>query len=105
MSLYLLRKVLSYPKTTWQLCLLAVLSGVCAACVIVLFRLAFEGIQLFMLGEIGVYAHLAWYERFALPFLGVIGIFCVAYLTGFEHYRLGIPYVLHRVKTEYGIIP
>ena len=105
MSLYLLRKVLSYPKTTWQLCVLAVLSGVCAACVIVLFRLAFEGIQLFMLGEIGVYAHLAWYERFALPFLGVLGIFCVAYLTGFEHYRLGIPYVLHRVKTEYGIIP
>ncbi len=105
MSLFRLRKALSYPKTTWQLSLLAVVSGICAACVIVLFRLAFESIQLYMLGEIGVYAHLTWYERFALPFLGVIGIFCIAYLTGFEHYRLGIPYVLHRVKTEYGIIP
>ena len=105
MSLTRLRQVLSYPKTTWQLSCLAMVSGLCAACVIVLFRLAFEGIQLHMLGEIGVYAHLMWYERFALPFLGVIGIFCIAYLTGFEHYRLGIPYVLHRVKTEYGIMP
>ena len=100
-----LRLTLSYPKTSWQLCLLGVIAGVCAATVIIIFRLSFQYIQLHLLPELGAYDQLTWYARFALPFMGVLGIYLVALLTGREHYRLGIPFVIHRFKNDYGLMP
>jgi H+/Cl- antiporter ClcA len=105
MSLMHLRTVLSHPKTSWQLVCLSVIAAICAASIIVLFRLAFEGLQIYLTGEVGGFANLPWYQRLGLPILGVLGIFLVAYATGFAHFRLGIPYVLHRIKTQYGVIP
>lgn len=63
-----LRITLSYPRTSWQLCLLGVIAGVCAATVIIIFRLSFQYIQLQLLPELGAYEQLSWYERFMLPF-------------------------------------
>ena len=100
-----LRITLSYPRTSWQLCLLGVIAGVCAATVIIIFRLSFQYIQLQLLPELGAYEQLSWYERFMLPFLGVIAIYMVAWITGFEHFRLGIPFVIHRVKKHFGLMP
>ncbi|CAI8218146.1 MAG: H(+)/Cl(-) exchange transporter ClcA [Glaciecola sp. HTCC2999] len=100
-----LRTTLSYPKTSWQLCLLGVIAGVCAATVIIVFRLSFQYIQLQLLPELGAYEQLPWYQRFMLPFLGVLGIYLVAWMTGFEHFRLGIPFVIHRVKKHFGLMP
>jgi H+/Cl- antiporter ClcA len=100
-----LRLTLSYPKTSWQLCLFGVISGICAASLIIIFRLSFQYIQLQLLPELGAYEQLPWYKRFMLPFLGVIGIYLVASTTGFSHYRLGIPFVIHRIKNNFGLMP
>ncbi|HAQ48357.1 MAG TPA: voltage-gated chloride channel [Glaciecola sp.] len=100
-----LRLTLSYPKTSWQLCLFGVIAGLCAATLIIIFRLSFQYIQLKLLPELGAYDQLPWYKRFMLPFLGVIGIYLVASITGFAHYRLGIPFVIHRIKNNFGLMP
>ena len=105
MNLHHLRVVLSQPKTSWQLCLLGVLAGISAGCVIILFRLTFQTLQLYVLPEVGAYAELPWWGRLGLPFLGIFGIYCVAALTGFNHYRVGIPFAIHRVKMHFGLMP
>jgi H+/Cl- antiporter ClcA len=105
MTLRALRQALSYPSTSVQLCLIGLAGGLIAAFVIILFRLILTLLHVLFLDGIGNYASLPEIYRLALPFAAVSLIILVAKITGFEHYRLGIPFVIHRVKQFYGHIP
>lgn len=103
-SLYALRKRLAVPYTSIQLALLGLIGGVVAACLIVLFRLSIEFIQAaFSTG--GVFANVSPYLITSLPIIAALLIAVFADFTGFKHYRLGIPFVLHRIKAHYGNMP
>ncbi|WP_100656110.1 chloride channel protein [Alteromonas flava] len=105
MTLQGLRFELAHPRTSIQLCVLGIIAGIMAASLIIVFRLCYEWLQLYVLAELGDYASVSLATRFAMPFVAVSGILMVAYLTGFKHYRLGIPFVIHRVKYHFGHIP
>lgn len=105
MSLETLRRSLAKPKTSVQLCLLGVAAGLIAAMLIILFRLLIITVQSWFLPETDNFAHLPPLERFALPILAALFIAIFADFTGFKHYRLGIPFVLHRIKQHYGNMP
>jgi chloride channel protein, CIC family len=105
MSLQGLRRELAHPRTSVQLCLLGIVGGSCAALLIILFRLSIETIQHLYIQQFDNFTTLAAIDRFILPIIGAILILFFAYLTGFKHYRMGIPYVIHRVKHRYGLIP
>ncbi|MDM7861781.1 chloride channel protein [Alteromonas sp. ASW11-36] len=105
MTLQALRHELAHPRTSVQLCVLGIVAGVSAASVIILFRLCYEWLQLQVLSEYGDYSGTDAWIRLVMPLVAVVGILCVAYLTGFRHYRLGIPFVIHRVKYHFGHIP
>jgi H+/Cl- antiporter ClcA len=104
-TLQSIRQSLSHPSTSIQLCLIGLAGGLIAAFVIILFRLSLTLLHVLLLDGIGNYASLPDIYRLALPFAAVTLIILVAKLTGFEHYRLGIPFVIHRVKQFYGHIP
>ncbi|WP_088330480.1 chloride channel protein [Lacimicrobium sp. SS2-24] len=105
MSLQGLRRELAHPRTSVQLCLLGIVGGSCAALLIILFRLSIETIQHLYIEQFDNFTTLAAIDRFILPIIGAVLILFFAYLTGFKHYRMGIPYVIHRVKHRYGLIP
>ncbi|ALS97338.1 chloride channel protein [Lacimicrobium alkaliphilum] len=105
MSLQGLRRELAHPRTSVQLCLLGIVGGSCAALLIILFRLSIETIQHLYIQQFDNFTTLAAVDRFILPIIGAVLILFFAYLTGFKHYRMGIPYVIHRVKHRYGLIP
>ncbi|MFC6441118.1 chloride channel protein [Bowmanella sp. JS7-9] len=105
MQLDKLRYELAHPRTSVQLCLLGIVAGVIAALLITLLRLCVEGIQLLILTVPDNFSLLDPRHRFLLPSLAAMLILFVAWLTGFRHYRLGIPFVIHRVKTFYGLMP
>ena len=105
MTLHALRYELAHPRTSIQLCVLGIVAGVSAASVIILFRLCYEWLQLQALNELGDYHGSEILTRILMPLGAIIGILLVAYLTGFRHYRLGIPFVIHRVKYHFGHIP
>jgi CIC family chloride channel protein len=105
MFLHSLRREVSHPRTSIQLCLLGIVAGVCAATVVIIFRLAFEFIQKILLGGVAQYAAIESKHLFFLPISAIICVIIVAKCTGFKHYRMGIPFVIHRIKTRYGHIP
>ncbi|MCW8107494.1 chloride channel protein [Alteromonas ponticola] len=105
MRLSALRKELAHPRTSIQICLLGIVGGVSAALLIILFRLCVEWVQtnaLHQLSNVFSSQGLVW---MTMPLLAVLFILVIAYLTGFKHYRMGIPFVIHRVKYYYGHIP
>ncbi len=93
------------PTVSLQLCLVGLVAGFIAACVIIVFRSLLHLWHQFMLGEMGDYQALEPIVRLFLPVCAVILVLGVALLTGFKHYRLGIPFVIHRLKLYYGHIP
>ena len=99
------RQELATPRTSIQLCIIGIVGGTCAASLIILFRLSVEWLQILFLPELNQFATLEPLMRFLLPCLGAIAIVLIAYLTGFKYYRMGIPFVIHRVKHYYGQIP
>jgi H+/Cl- antiporter ClcA len=99
------RKQLALPKTSWQICLLAVLGGFMSAFLVVLFTLTIEKIQQFYLVKRDNYITLDAISRFDLPIIGAIIILLFAWLTGYQYLRTGIPFVLHRLKVAHGTIP
>ena len=105
MSLASLRKELSFPRTSVQLCLLGIVGGIAAALVIVAFKLSYFAIQTWLLGELAAYQNQAWWLLLAMPLGAVSIILMVAKLTRLQHYRMGIPFVIHRIKMCYGHIP
>ncbi len=62
-------------------------------------------IQTQVLGSVGNYTSLSGLQLWLLPVLSIIIVIFIALLTGFKHYRLGIPFVIHRLKMHYGHIP
>lgn len=99
------RQELATPRTSIQLCIIGIVGGICAASLIILFRLSVEWLQRLFLPEINQFGSLEPYMRFLLPCIGAISIVLIAYLTGFKHYRMGIPFVIHRIKHYFGHIP
>ncbi len=99
------KKRLAQPKTSWQLCLLAIVVGIVASLLIIAFNYTIEMIQLWYLPEVDNYISLTALSRFQLPIIGSLVILILAWLTGYKYARTGIPFVLHRLKTAHGIIP
>jgi H+/Cl- antiporter ClcA len=104
-SIAAMRKHLALPKTSWQICLLAILGGCASALLVVLFTLTIEEIQQFYLSKRQHYNSLNALSRFDLPIAGAIVILIIAWLTGYKYLRTGIPFVLHRLKVAHGVIP
>lgn len=103
-SLYAIRKRVSIPYTSIQLSILGLIGGVIAACLIVLFRLSIDFVKAqFEPG--GSLGDISPYLIPSIPILAAILIAVFADFTGFKHYRLGIPFVLHRIKAHYGDMP
>lgn len=105
MNLNAFRKELATPRTSIQLCATAIVAGVCSAALIIAFRLFIEWLQLLFLPEVNNYSALPANTRLFVPMVGALLIVIIAYLTGFKHYRMGIPFVIHRVKHYFGHIP
>ena len=105
MRLQALRQEVAHPRTSIQLCLLGIIGGVSAALVIILFRLCIEWVQLSGYGTLREWFHDDWPVWFLMPLISVSFILLIAFITGFKHYRMGIPFVIHRVKYYYGVIP
>ncbi|MFY8352027.1 chloride channel protein [Pseudoalteromonas sp. SSM20] len=104
-NLATLRRVVARPKSSIQLALLGVLAGLVAAMLIIMFRLVVLIGQSGFISEYDNFTQLPETERLILPILAAVFIATFAYLTGFKHYRLGIPYVIHRIKQNYGQMP
>ncbi|NVK58299.1 MAG: chloride channel protein [Alteromonadaceae bacterium] len=105
MHLRALRHELAHPRTSIQVCLLGIFAGVTSALLIVLFRLGIDWLQssgVQALASWGLSETLIW---LIMPMAAVVLILLFAFITGFKHYRLGIPFVIHRVKQHYGHIP
>lgn len=100
-----LRTAVSKPSTSIQLCIVGLLAGLIAASVIIAFRWGLYFLQDQVLGGAGKYSALPNWQLCLLPIIAVILIITIARITGFKHYRLGIPFVIHRFKLHYGHIP
>ena len=100
-----IRKHLALPKTSWQICILAIVGGFASALLVVLFTLTTEQIQQLYLIKRDNYITLDGVSRFDLPIIGSIVILLFGWLTGYKYLRTGIPFVLHRLKVAHGIIP
>ncbi len=104
-SIAAIQKHLALPKTSWQICLLAIIGGCASALLVVLFTLTIEEIQQLYLIKRDNYNSLDSVSRFDLPIIGSLIILFIAWLTGYKYLRTGIPFVLHRLKVAHGIIP
>ena len=100
-----LRQEVAHPRTSVQLCLLGIVGGTLAALIIILFRLCVEWIRESGVDTLQSWLIHDWLVWLLMPLISVAIILFIAFLTGFKHYRLGIPFVIHRVKYFYGNIP
>jgi H+/Cl- antiporter ClcA len=105
MRIQALREEVAHPRTSVQLCLLGIVGGTSAALIIILFRLCVEWLQETGIATLQSFLKYDWLVWLVMPFISVLLILFIAFLTGFKHYRLGIPFVIHRVKYYYGHIP
>lgn len=105
MSFYVLRKHLSLPKTSWQLCLLAVVGGAASAFFIIAFMLSIEALQQLYLNHTDDYISLTSLSRFDLPIFTTLIILALAWFTGYQYIRTGIPFVLYHLKKSNGVLP
>ncbi|OUR59959.1 voltage-gated chloride channel [Colwellia sp. 39_35_sub15_T18] len=104
-SIAAIRKHLALPKTSWQICVLAILGGFASALLVILFTLTIAEIQQLYLSERDNYNTLDGVSRFDLPIIGSLIILLFAWLTGYKYLRTGIPFVLHRLKVAHGVMP
>lgn len=105
MILFSLKKRLSLPITSWQLCVLATIGGALSALLIVGFTITTDALQQLYLSEKDNYNSLSKVSRFIIPIIGAIVILIVSWITGYKYLRTGIPFVLHRLKVAHGVIP
>ncbi|WP_240223708.1 chloride channel protein [Rheinheimera hassiensis] len=100
-----LQRRLALPQTSLQLCVLGMLGGLAASILIILFRLAIIGLQSFFLDRTDDFSTVGTDIRWLLPVGSAVLIGLIAWITGYKHYRLGIPFVIHRIKLKYGMMP
>lgn len=100
-----LRRRVALPITSLQLCLLGVVGGVLAALLIILFRWSILGIQRMYLNAADDFTSLDSTFRAGLPLIAALFITLLCLFIGLRHYRLGIPFVIHRIKLRYGMMP
>lgn len=105
MILQSLRQELAYPRTSIQLCILGIVGGICAASLIILFRLSIEYLQVYTLGGVATYTQAGPLTLVFMPIFAVFGMLLLATITRYKQYRMGIPFVIHRFKRFYGHIP
>lgn len=100
-----LRKQLAMPSTTIAICLLGLIGGIAASLVIVVFRFAIEQ-GAYVVGNLSHWQQpLPTFTRFALPIGAAVIIFLLFTLSRSRRVRMGIPYVIHRMKQHYGMLP
>lgn len=105
MSLNNLRRLLAHPTLSIQLCLLGIVGGISAAALIITFRLSYEGLQSLFLDDTDYFSQMRDWGRLIIPILCGLLIVVFASCTGLKYYRMGIPFVIHRLKANYGHIP
>lgn len=105
LSLAAWRVELSHPRTSVQLSIFGILAGISSGTLIILFRKGYETLQLLWLKEVDNFASIDPELRLIFPIIGALLIFCFARITGFKHYRTGIPFVIYRVKNHNGLMP
>jgi len=97
---------LSKAATSWQLVVLGAIVGLISACAIVLMRLTYEHIQLYLsLGQHDSFDDKGQLLRSVAPLVGAIIILFIAFISHQKYHRMGIPFVLHRQRKYYGFIP
>lgn len=94
-----LRHILAQPKTSIHVCALGIVGGFFAAAMIIVFRLGINFVSSLLAIES------SWPVKAIAPLIAVVVILFVAFLTGFKHYRLGIPFIIHRTKIHFGTVP
>ncbi|GIU22537.1 chloride channel protein [Shewanella schlegeliana] len=100
-----LKDKLSQSKISVQLCLLALLFALFASGVILLFRLLLLWLDTFTKTQELNFTDIIDDWRVLLPLLGAFLIWGVAKMGSQRYKRMGIAYVLHRIKLHYGKIP
>ncbi|GAA5192085.1 chloride channel protein [Ferrimonas gelatinilytica] len=96
---------LSNPRISLQLCLLALLVGLLASGLIVLFKFAITGLQTLLWVESDDFTQLPLWMRIALPIAGAAVIHQLISHSKASYRRMGIAYVIHRIKCHYGRLP
>lgn len=99
------KKRLAMPNTSWQICILAIIGGCASALLIILFNLSISALQNLYLSQTHDYTSLDNISRIDLPIIGALVILLSSWITGYKYLRTGIPFVLHRLKVAYGVIP
>ncbi|ABZ75603.1 Chloride channel core [Shewanella halifaxensis HAW-EB4] len=100
-----LKDTLSQAKISVQLCLLALLFALFASGIIVLFRLLLLWCDTFTKAQELNFTDIIDDWRVLLPLFGSFLIWGVAKMGSQRYKRMGIAYVIHRVKLHYGKIP
>ncbi|SHH94050.1 chloride channel protein [Ferrimonas marina] len=96
---------LSHPRISLQLCFLGLLVGILSSGLIVLFQLAVSGLQALLWVESEDFTQLPMWMRVALPIAGAAIIHQLIRHSRASYRRMGIAYVIHRVKIHYGRLP
>ncbi|GAA4899722.1 chloride channel protein [Ferrimonas pelagia] len=96
---------LSTARISLQLCVLALLVGLLSSGFIVLFQLSVTGLQKLVWVESDDFTQLPLWMRVALPLVGAAIIHQLIRHSKAAYRRMGIAYVIHRVKCHYGRIP
>ncbi|RCU51616.1 chloride channel protein [Corallincola holothuriorum] len=100
-----LRYSLSFPSVTVYHCFMGLVGGISAATLILIFRFLVEFCQHAILGPNKDFTTLPGWANFILPLSGAALILILALTMGVKYYRLGIPFVIYRVKFHHGLIP
>lgn len=99
--LHTLRTRLAFPRSSWQLTLLGLFGGLAASLVIVCFLFFIRLVK-------ALFAQLTQAIpplEHSVPLIGAAIIFVIASLLGLKYYRLGIPFVIYRLRTHNGSMP
>ena len=99
------RERLSYQDALPQLIGLGIISGLCAAVLVVLFRLLVEGSLANLLGGAEDFESLSLVWRFLLPFLGALLLGLLLVLIDTQYHSVGVFHVLDRLRNHQGHLP
>jgi H+/Cl- antiporter ClcA len=100
------RDRISYQDALPQLVGLGMVSGLCAAALVVLFRLQVEGsLGLLFQGSAEDFESLSPAWRFLLPFLGALSLGLLLSLIDRQYHIVGVFHVLERLRNHQGRLP